>query len=185
MSDKVFETKRLIMRAWRESDAASLFEYAKDPQVGPIAGWPPHTSVENSRQVIRDVLSADKTYAVCLKMDDRAIGSIGLISPHQSHTQIGAGELEVGFWIGVPYWGRGLIPEAVERLVRYAFEDLGCSALWCGYYEGNEKSKRCQEKCGFKFHHIEHDVPCELMGDVRTEYFTRLTKDEWLAFREL
>lgn len=174
------QTERLILRPWEEDDAESLYEYAKDPAVGPIAGWPPHTSVENSREIIRDVLSADETYAVCLKKDNRAIGSIGLISPAQSHTALGADELEIGYWIGVPFWGRGLIPEATERLIRHAFEDLGCSALWCGYYEGNEKSKRCQEKTGFTFHHIERDVPCELMGDVRTEYFTRLTKDEWL-----
>jgi len=76
--------------------------------------------------------------------------------------------------------GGDLIPEATERLVRHAFEDLGCSALLFGYYEGNEKSRRCQEKTGFTFHHVEKDKPCELMGDVRTEYFTRLTKDEWL-----
>ena len=174
------QTERLILRPWEEDDAESLYEYAKDPAVGPIAGWPPHTSVENSREIIRDVLSADETYAVCLKQDNRAIGSIGLISPAQSHTALGADELEIGYWIGVPFWGRGLIPEATERLIRHAFEDLGYSALWCGYYEGNEKSKRCQEKTGFTFHHIERDVPCELMGDVRTEYFTRLTKDEWL-----
>ena len=174
------QTERLILRPWEEDDAESLYEYAKDPAVGPIAGWPPHTSVENSREIIRDVLSADETYAVCLKEDNRAIGSIGLISPAQSHTALGAAELEIGSWIGVPFWGRGLIPEATERLIRHAFEDLGCSALWCGYYEGNEKSKRCQEKTGFTFHHIERDGPCELMGDVRTEYFTRLTKDEWL-----
>ena len=174
------QTERLILRPWEEDDAESLYEYAKDPAVGPIAGWPPHTSVENSREIIRSVLSADETYAVCLKEDNRAIGSIGLISPAQSHTALGADELEIGYWIGVPFWGRGLIPEATERLIRHAFEDLGCSALWCGYYEGNEKSKRCQEKTGFTFHHIERDVPCELMGDVRTEYFTRLTKDKWL-----
>lgn len=174
------QTERLILRPWEEDDAESLYEYAKDPAVGPIAGWPPHTSVENSREIIRSVLSADETYAVCLKQDNRAIGSIGLISPAQSHTALGADELEIGYWIGVPFWGRGLIPEATERLIRHAFEDLGCSALWCGYYEGNEKSKRCQEKTGFTFHHIERDVPCKLMGDVRTEYFTRLTKDEWL-----
>ena len=174
------QTERLILRPWEEDDAESLYEYAKDPAVGPIAGWPPHTSVENSREIIRSVLSADETYAVCLKEDNRAIGSIGLISPAQSHTALGADELEIGYWIGVPFWGRGLIPEATERLIRHAFEDLGCSALWCGYYEGNEKSKRCQEKTGFTFHHIEKDMPCELMGDVRTEHFTRLTKDEWL-----
>ena len=91
---------------------------------------------------------------------------------------MGAGELEVGFWVGAPFWGRGLIPEALERLAAHAFEDLGCSALRCGYYDGNTKSKRCQEKCGFRFHHTEPNKPCLLMGDVRTEHFTRLMKEE-------
>ncbi|GEM_PF-155316 len=175
----IFETERLIIRPWDESDAESLYEYAKDPQVGPIAGWPVHTSVENSRDVIKYVLSADETYAVCLKGDNRAIGSIGLIPPAQSHTEAKEDEMEVGYWIGVPFWGQGLIPEAVKRIQEHAFVDLGCSALWCGYYDGNEKSKRAQEKCGFIFHHTEENKPCELMGDVRTEHFTRLTREEW------
>lgn len=57
-------TERLILRPWEESDAESLYEYAKDPAVGPIAGWPPHISVENSLEIIRGVLSEKETYAV-------------------------------------------------------------------------------------------------------------------------
>lgn len=179
-----FETERLILRPWTEDDAESLFEYAKDPVVGPIAGWPVHTSVENSREIIREVLSADETYAVCLKEDNRAIGSVGLIPPAQSHTHAGDDEIEIGYWIGVPFWGKGLIPEAVRKLQEHVFLDLGCSAMWCGYYDGNEKSKKCQEKCGFTYHHTEENKPCILMGDVRTEHFTRITKDEWLIGRK-
>ena len=63
----MLQTKRLILRPWQERDAQSLYEYAKDPEVGPPAGWPPHTSVENSREIIRNVLSSPETYAVCLK----------------------------------------------------------------------------------------------------------------------
>ena len=47
------ETERLILRPWKEDDAESLYKYAKDPKVGPIAGWPVHTSVENSREIIK------------------------------------------------------------------------------------------------------------------------------------
>lgn len=174
-----FRTERLILRPWKESDAESLYEYAKDPEVGPIAGWPVHTSVENSLDIIRNVLSAPETYAVCLKEDNRAIGSVGLIPPMQSHTKASEDEIEIGYWIGVPFWGKGYIPEAVRRLQKHVFEDLGYSAMWCGYYDGNEKSKRCQEKCGFVYHHTEENKPCELMGDVRTEHFTKLTKEQW------
>ena len=143
------------------------------------SGWPVHTSVENSREIIKSVLAADETYAVCLREDNVAIGSIGLITPAQSHTKAADDEIEIGYWIGVPYWGQGLIPEAVRALQKHAFLDLGCSAMWCGYYDGNEKSKRCQEKCGFKYHHTEENKPCALMGDVRTEHFTYLTKEQW------
>jgi len=175
------ETERLFLRPWTEADAEELYRYAKDPAVGPAAGWPVHTSVEDSRTIIREVLSAPETYAVVLKETGRPVGSIGIIAPRASHTEIGPDERELGFWIGVPWWGRGLIPEAVEAVLRRCFEALGCSAVWCGYYDGNVKSKRCQEKCGFHYRHTEKNKPCELMGDVRTEHFTRLTKEEWEA----
>lgn len=173
------ETERLLLRPWQETDAESLYKYAKDPDVGPAAGWQPHASVENSLGIIKSVLSAEETYAVCLKEDNVAIGSIGLISPAQTHTKAEETEMEIGYWIGVPFWGNGYIPEAVRAIQRHAFEDLGCTALWCGYYDGNEKSKRCQEKCGFVYHHTEENKLCELMCDIRTEHFTRLKKEEW------
>lgn len=174
-----FRTERLVIRPWQSSDAESCYEYAKDPQVGPAAGWPVHTSVENSKQVIEAVLSTDETYAVCLKEDNRAIGSIGLLIGERSNIEIPDNEAEIGYWIGVPYWGKGLIPEAVRELIRHGFEDLKMEKLWCGYYDGNIKSKRVQEKCGFQYHHTNQDVPCALMGDIRTEHITCMTKEDW------
>ncbi len=172
-------TARLILRPWREADAPSLYEYAKDPAVGPIAGWLPHTSEENSREIIRTVLSAPETYAVCLKEDNRAIGSVGLMIGSRSNLDLPETEGEIGCWIGVPFWGRGLIPEAVNELIRRAFADLNLTTLWCGYFDGNERSRRVQEKCGFVYHHTNKDVFWALMNDVRTEHITRLTKEEW------
>lgn len=180
----IIETERLILRPWEESDAESLYEYAKDPAVGPIAGWPIHTSVENSLDIIRNVLSVENTFAVCLKADNKAIGSLGLMSPAQTQTKISDTEIEIGYWIGAPFWGKAYVPEAVRALQKYAFGKLGCTAMWCGYYDGNEKSRRCQEKCGFTYHHTEKDKPCALMGDVRTEHFTYLTRETWLAMQK-
>mgnify|MGYP003295727081 CR=1 FL=1 len=168
----ILETERLILRPWEESDAESLYEYAKDPRVGPIAGWPVHTSVENSLEIIRTVFSAEETYAVCLKSDNRAIGSIGI--HFQTDMTDDPGEAEIGYWIGVPFWGRGLIPEAVRELTRHAFDDLHLVRLWCGYFDGNEKSKRAQEKCGFIYHHTNKDIYWALMCDIRTEHITCL-----------
>ena len=178
---RTLETERLFLRPWEETDAEELFRYASDPRVGPIAGWPPHESVEDSRRVIREVLFADETYAVVLKETGLPVGSIGLQFGDAANTSLADNEAEVGYWIGVPYWGRGLIPEAVRCIEGHAFEDLGLQGLWCGYYDGNRNSARVQEKCGFTFHHEKENVLCELMGDIRTERFTYLSKERWQA----
>lgn len=172
-------TERLILRPWEDADAEDLYNYAKDDRVGPIAGWPVHTSVENSLQIIRTVLSAPGTFAVCLKEDRKAIGSIGLMIGQQSNLKLPDTEGEIGYWIGVPFWGQGLIPEAVREMIRYAFVDKQLETLWCGYFEGNVKSKRAQEKAGFVYHHTNKDIHWKLMDDIRTEHVTRMTREEW------
>lgn len=174
----ILTTERLILRPWEESDAESLYEYAKDPQVGPIAGWPPHISVEDSREIIKSVLAVDETYAICKRQDNRAIGSIGLMRGEQSNLDIPEDEGEIGYWVGVPFWGQGYVPEAVRELIRHGFEDLKLNRIWCGYFEGNEKSKRVQEKCGFRYHHTNKDIYWALMDEVRTEHVTCLEKEE-------
>ena len=84
----MLETERLILRRWKESDAESLFQYAKDPDVGPIAGWPPHQSVEESLNVIRNVFNGQEAYAICLKTDNKAIGAIELkLNGHTDMTE--------------------------------------------------------------------------------------------------
>lgn len=173
------ETKRLILRPWREEDAEELYRYACDPDVGPIAGWPVHTDIENSREIIRNVLSEEGTFAVVLKETGLPVGCIGIMRNANIPTK--EKEAEIGYWIGKPYWGQGLIPEAVEECLRCCFEALGCERVWCGYYEGNEKSRRVQEKCGFQYHHTEKDKPCPLMNDIRTEHISVITKEAWLA----
>lgn len=173
------ETQRLILRPWTENDAESLYNYAKDPAIGPIAGWPPHTSVENSREIIRNILSAPETYAVVLKETNEPIGSVGIMFADGVHSaEIQGGDAEIGYWIGVPYWGQGLIPEAVQRLLKRCFVELDVKRVWCGHYDGNIKSRRVMEKCGFKFHHTEEGKTSPL-GDIRTEHFTLLTREDW------
>ena len=175
-----FETARLILRPWEDADAESLYTYAKDPRVGPAAGWLPHTDIENSREIIRTVLSAPETYAVCLRTDNKAIGSIGLMPGQQANMGLPEGQGELGYWIGVPFWGQGLIPEAAKELIRHAFADLRLETLWCGYFDGNERSRRVQEKCGFRYHHTDRDILWKLTGETKTQHISKLTKSEWV-----
>ena len=170
------ETQRLILRPWCENDAEDLYQYASDPEVGPSAGWPPHTSVENSREIIRKVLSAPETFAVCLKEDGKAIGSIGF---HRNDLAEHDDEYELGYWIGKPFWGRGLIPEASRRLLCYAFEDLKMNRIFCGYYDCNEKSRRVQEKLGFVYQRATEGIEVRLLGEIRTGHVNLMTRERW------
>ena len=174
----MLETKRLILRPWQETDAESLYEYAKDPDVGPPAGWPVHTSVENSREIIRNVLSVPETYAVCLK-NGQPIGSIGLKLKGNTDMTDREDECELGYWIGKPFWGQGLIPEAAQELLRYVFRQLHMRAVWCGYYEGNEKSRRVQEKLGFVYQYTTENLDVSLLGEKRTGHTSLLTRQRW------
>ena len=172
----ILETNRLILRPWCESDAEDLYTYASDPEVGPPAGWPPHTSVDNSREIIRMVLSKPETYAVCLKENGKPIGSIGF---HRNDLAKADDEYELGYWIGKPYWGQGLIPEAAHEMLRYAFEELGMNRIWCGYYDGNEKSRRVQEKLGFVYQRKTEGIEVPLLGEIRTGHSNLMTKERW------
>lgn len=177
------QTERLILRPWQESDAEALYRYAQNHNIGPAAGWPPHTSIENSREIIKTVLSAPNTYAIVTKETEEAIGSIGIMTLRSEvySANMANDECEIGFWIGEPFWGQGLIPEAVNELLRHIFEDLGQTAVWCGYFEGNTKSQRVQEKCGFTYSHTEYDRAVPLINDFRTEHFTKITLQDWIA----
>ena len=179
----ILETERLIIRSWEERDANDLFQYASNPEVGPIAGWPVHTSIENSKKIIKSVFSSPETYAVVLKETMQPVGSIGLMIGSASNIGITDTDAEIGYWIGVPYWGQGLIPEAVREIMRHGFDDLNLKKMWCVYFDGNTKSKRVQEKCGFHYHHTKEKVPCALEGVLLTEYITCLSKAEWISFK--
>ena len=172
----ILETERLILRPWEEEDADECFRYARDGRVGPAAGWPVHTSAEHSRQIIRDVLTAPETYAVVLRETGLSVGSIGL---HRNDLAVREDEAELGYWLGVPYWGRGIIPEAGREILRHAFEDLRLARVWCGRYEGNERSRRVQEKLGFRYQWMTRDLPVPQMGETSTGYVSLLTREEW------
>lgn len=175
----ILKTERLVLRPWRETDAVSLYEYAKDERVGPIAGWPPHQSVEESVEIIKTVFTHDGVFAVTLKDEDVAVGCIGLIVGADSNFEISEQEGEVSYWIGVPFWGKGLIPEAVREVLRYGFEDLKLGTIWSGYFKNNMQSKLVLEKCGFYSHHTQESLQTFLENKKQTEV-SRITQQEWL-----
>ena len=175
----VLETERLVLRPWEESDAESLYEYAKNPEVGSPAGWQAHGSVEESLFVIKNFFCGAQCYAICEKETGRAIGAIELKLQDNSEEAKGEDECELGYWIGKPFWGKGYVPEAGKKLLEYAFETLGMNTVWCCFYEGNVKSQRVAEKLGFVHHHSRGEVDVPLLGERRVEIAWWMTKEMW------
>lgn len=172
------ETERLLLRPFTAADAEDLYEYARDPRVGPAAGWPPHKSMEESRGIITTVFTAPNTFAIEDKLSGKVIGSAGFVGRH--YDRLPVPDDEIGYALSPAFWGRGLMPEAVRELLRYGFEELGFQAIWCGHYDFNDKSRRVVEKCGFVYRFTDK-VWVELMGEERIELHYALTKEEWKA----
>ena len=123
--------------------------------------------------------AAPETYAVVDKATGKAVGSIGLKMGEASGIELSEDEAEIGYWIGEAYWGRGLIPEAVREMLRHAFADLGLKKIWCAYYEGNRKSLRVQEKCGFCYAYTKENAPCSMLDELRTEHVSCISREQW------
>ena len=180
---EALETERLLLRPWRtddEAEAESLFRYASDPKIGPSCGWPPHASICGSMETIRDILAVPDNWAITLKAGgtwdiggDDPVGSIALRPVGRYVTDLLASNaalercygmyaddsaVEVGYWIGHPFWGKGYMSEALSAVLAYAFGTLEKSAVWGGRYRENARSGRVMERCGL---HIvgesEHD----------------------------
>ena len=174
----ILETRRLSLRPFRDGDAADVYAYARDSRVGPIAGWPPHASVEESLKIIRTVFSAPGVFAMELKETGQVVGSVGFVGNHPAGNFPGCPDDEVGYALSPAFWGRGLVPEAVEAVLEHGCVTLGLKRIWCGHYDGNWRSRRGMEKCGFRYQFSKTEfVP--LVGETRRSCFYVLTEEAW------
>ena len=170
----VIETKLLLLRPWREADAAALYALAKDPDIGPAAGWPVHVDEADSLRVIREVLSAPFTYAMERREDGALLGSIGRFA---NTAGADPNQPEIGYWVGKPYWGRGYCPEAVLAMMGDCYA-RGMERIWCAHFVGNHKSRRVIEKCGFTYQfQQERELP--LMGERRMALYYAADRADW------
>ena len=145
----ILKTDNLLLRPWREEDAKCLYHFAKNPNIGPIAGWPPHKSVEESLNIIKTVFAKRETYAIV--KDDVPIGCVGLLFHPDTNHWWGEGAVELGYWVAEEYWGNGYATEACEKLIRRAFDELDVTEIYASYRYDNKQSGRVLEKLGFKY----------------------------------
>ncbi|MBQ4460270.1 MAG: GNAT family N-acetyltransferase, partial [Bacteroidaceae bacterium] len=96
------ETERLTLRPWLDTDADALFRYASEPDIGNQAGWPPHKSVDESREIIRTVFNSPTVWAIVLKETGEPIGSVGYMESFDLNIPARPGEAMASYWVAKP-----------------------------------------------------------------------------------
>ena len=141
----VLETKRLALRAPQLEDAKTVAMLANDRRIAENTARIPHPYRESDAENF--IAGVNKPYGDALFLitlhDGTILGACGLMLQEETP--------ELGYWLGVPYWGKGYATEALHALVDYAFTDLGHTALQAGARVTNPASRRVLEKCGFQW----------------------------------
>jgi RimJ/RimL family protein N-acetyltransferase len=139
---------RIVLRRPRMSDVDAISEYCKDRQISKwISTMPYPYKKKDAVSFVKDSVKKWKNktdYIYEIEYEGKLAGTIGL------HVK-GDDKAELGYWIGKPHWGKGLIPEAAKLLMKEAFKRLNLNKIYARYLEGNEKSERVMQKIGMKY----------------------------------
>lgn len=151
ISGVTLKTKRLTLRPFKKSDAVDLFEYASVAGVGEAAGWNHHENMAETHYVLDKFIEEKRVFAV--EYNNKVIGSVGL----ERYAEESYPELkklkgtEIGYAFSKDFWGLGLATEAVNEVIDRLFIVDGLDFVLSGYFDGNLRSARVQQKLGFKY----------------------------------
>ena len=177
--ERSFETERLYLRPFTEDDAEDVFAYCKNPKVGPMAGWKPHETPEDSKGALRHFMKGD-TLAIVPKDCGRVKGTMTLMS---SDIEKRGADYEIGYVVAEDCWGRGYAAEAAWPVIEYAFEEKGAAAINVGHFHDNMQSKRVIEKLGFCYIETLENAYTLYTGEVKHEVLYRMTRDDYDAIK--
>ena len=154
ISNVILETDRLILRAWEITDLDDFFEYASVEGVGEKAGWEHHKSKDKSLAILKIFMEEKKVFAIVLKENQKAIGSIGIeeLGEELDKDLDNLSGRELGYVLNKDYWNKGIMTEAVSKVVDYCFNTLKLNFLMASYFNHNIASKKVLENLNFKFY---------------------------------
>lgn len=171
------ETERLRLRSYTETDVAELVPLVNVREVAATTLRIPHPYTEQDGRAFLEMASEPGKLwlAITLRSDGRQIGGIGLRIEEQFQ------HAELGYWLGVAYWGKGYATEASRELIRYGFEDLKLHRIFASHFKHNPASGNILRKLGMKYegcqreHLLKWDqfVDSELYGLLRREWERR------------
>ena len=177
---KALETERLRLNGWNlsDEDIDGLYAYAKNPNVGPNAGWKPHESREESKKIIEELFLPHEVWSIRDKETGKVIGSIGL-EPDRRREDVKS--MEMGYSLAEESWGKGYMTEAARAVIDYAFDELGLVVLAICTGPENRRSQRVIEKCGFQYEGRQRKGYHIYDGTDRDNLMFSIIREEWEA----
>lgn len=177
------QTERLLLRKWKKSDFADFMEFACDPAVMlPGGSEPLQTKQPRRAAVYFDACRQQgECYAVTLRDSGKVIGSVTLSADNR---RFRIRSFSVGYLLNRHYWGQGYMTEAFSAVIRRMFEYQNCEALSISHFEGNDRSRRVIEKCGFRPEGVTVKAFRRCDGAVLDEYCYGLLREEYFAAKE-
>lgn len=176
---RIIETDRLILRPFVMADATAMYEnWASDPEVTKYVTWPPHSSIEITRMVVRDWVDgyerADRyNWIIILKGEDKPIGNISVVHLYE-HVEA----CEIGYCMGKPWWGCGIMTEALKAVVDYLFEHVGFNRISARHDPQNIGSGRVMQKAGMTYEGTLRQIDRNNTGICDASYYSIL-RSEW------
>lgn len=164
VTSRSLETVRLLIRPFQEEDADAFFACCQNPNLGNNAGWAPHKTIEESREILQNVfIGQENIWAMILKDAQQLIGSIGIVpDPKRENPQVRM----LGYWLDEAHWGKGYMTEAVQAILNYGFNELQLSLITANCYPHNKRSQQVLERNGFIYEGVLHQAELTYNGNI-------------------
>ena len=178
----MIETERLILRRFRENDIDDFFEVTSNKKVCDMSGWIYVEDKLSAQVILKHQIENPHEFAIVWKENNKVIGTIELKEYNKNfytNMEVIDGAMELSYLLSEDYWGKGIVPEAINAMMDYGFNTLQVPQILAGYFVNNPQSKRVQEKTGFK---EVGQIDYEFILQNKTETFvqTSMTKEEYL-----
>ncbi len=136
------------LRIWQENDVESLIKHANNPKIAQFMtnAFPYPYTEENGKAFIKMASSGNPTNIFAIEVEGNAVGGIGI----HPQSDVMCKNAELGYWLGEQYWGRGIITNAIQKMVQYAFENFDLIRIYARPYGNNIASQKALLKAGFK-----------------------------------